>query len=499
MAIENANLGVAYTQPTSGSAGYNTQVPGAPTTIGSVAGATGGIGAGNLIESDIDAELYKFKSDDTPLMQLMLMAKKVKVESPVVEHYMIDEPRSSVTTKGACAVGENGIVNLTMESADAMLLHPFDTLIVRGVNGFDESGNETPGKDLMLFVLSSDGSIVKAQAVNPKKKNSGGVEAINIPTGTTCILLSNALYETQKDVDPDLIVPAAEIVYLQKRGMSQVVSDYFDAVKKRIPFSKAIIAEAAITNFKVKGNRTLYSGRKGKMTYKTDKAGVQNIYFSEGVRYQVKKEVKHTGKWTIEEFIALAKMIFTGEDVPKTVIALAGKDFLENIQCINFKEHPEIQIVATTNKMGWAVTSIHTVFGDIEFKHDPTLDYLKWSKSAFIVAPDRLVHYQFAAEHSSSERIQGEEATRESIVVWDALALKGTCHVWVDGEGTNDSNEGAANFHFWSDPVNAPANAKADCIYYLTEACAGIAGSQKGDLYKRTATGWEAYTGDVLA
>ena len=116
-------------------------------------------------------------------------------------------------------------------------------------------------------------------------------------------------------------------------------------------------------------------------------------------------------------------MTFTGEDVPKSVIALSGKNFLENIQCFDYSKHPEIQITTKTNPVGWVVTNFHTVFGDIEFKHDPTLDRLKWSNSAFIVAPDRLVHYQYSAEHSSKDRVEGEEATRESILVWDALAL----------------------------------------------------------------------------
>ena len=74
-------VGGTYATPTPGSAGVQSQVGGAATTVSGVAGATGGIGAGNLIEHDLDENLYKFKSDDTPLMQLMLKAKKVKVKS----------------------------------------------------------------------------------------------------------------------------------------------------------------------------------------------------------------------------------------------------------------------------------------------------------------------------------------------------------------------------------------------------------------------------------
>lgn len=495
--------GTTTTTPAPGTAGVQTQVPGAPTTVSGVAGASGGVGPGNLIQSDLDQELYKFKSDDTPLMQLMLNARKVKVNSPEVEHYMIDEPRSCVTSTTKVTAGTAKQFVLPLLANDAEIPRPYGTLLVKGVDGYAADGKtKTPGKDLMLFVTGQDPTTNNpiVRAVNGPKANTTDESCTTpeIPAGATLIILSNALYETQKKVDPDLIVPQAQMVYLQKRGMNQIVSDYYEAQKKKIPFGKAVIAEAAITNFKVRGNRTLYAGRKGKMTVQTPEVGAQTIYFTEGVRYQVKKELNHTGKWTIEEIIALAKMVFTGEDVPKSVIALAGKNFLENIQCIDYSKHPEIQITTKTNPVGWVVTNFHTVFGDIEFKHDPTLDRLKWSNSAFIVAPDRLVHYQYSAEHSSKDRVEGEEATREAILVWDALALKGSCHIWINGEGDSE-NSTAVQIHLW-DSAEAPTSPVEGGVYYLLQDCPGInAEAVSGQMWQYKSEAWIEYAGEVMA
>lgn len=504
---ETVNVGGTVATPTTGTAGVQSQVPGTATTVSAVAGATGGVDAGNLVQTDIDAELFKFKSDDTPLMQLMLKAKKVKVNSPEVEHYMIDEPRSSVTT--ASAVEANTATKqfvLPLVANDSAIPCPYGTLLVKGVDGYAEDGKTlTPGKDLMLFVTGRDtntGNPV-VRAVNGPKASTADEFCTTpaIPAGTTLIILSNALYETQKKVDPDLIVPQGTTVYLQKRGMNQIVSDYYEAQKKKIPFGKAVIAEAAITNFKVRGNRTLYAGRKGKISVQTDEVGVQNIYFSEGVRYQVKKEVQHSGKWTIEEIIALAKMVFTGEDVPKSVICLAGKNFLENIQCLDYSKHPEIVISSKTNPVGWTVTNFHTVFGDIEFKHDPTLDRLKWSNSAFVVAPDRLVHYQYSAEHTTRDRVEGEEATREAMLVWDALALKGSCHIWINGEGDSDSSA-AVQIKLWDSsaaPTAADGLADGD-VYYLVQDCPAInASAVSGQMWQYKDSAWVEYSGEIAA
>lgn len=516
---ETVNVGGTNPQPTAGTAGVQSQVGGAATTVSNVAGATGGVGAGNLVERDLDKDLFKFKSDDTPLMQLMLKAKKVKVKSPEVDHYMIDEPRSSVTSTTAVSAGTAQQFILPLQANDAALPRPYGTLLVKGVDGYAEDGKtKTPGKDLMLFVTGHDPATGNpiCRAVNGPKATTNDEYCTTpaIPAGTTHIILSNALYETQKEVDPDLIVPQPTTVYLQKRGMNQIVSDYYEAQRKRIPFGKAVIAEAAITNFKVRGNRTLYAGRKGKMNVQTPKAGTQIVYFTDGVRYQVKKELQHIGKWTIEEVIALCKMYFTGEDVPKTGLCLAGKNFLENIQCLDYSKHPEIQITTVTNKVGWVVTCFHTVFGDLEFKHDPTLDRLKWSNSALIVAPDRLVHYQYSAEHTSRDRMEGEEATRESMLVWDALALKGSCHIWINGEASGiDANINAeVVHHHLYDGATAPQSPADGCVFYLLSDCPGIDDAAvKGTLWqaKTTTTGegdnatttttWSEYAGDVMA
>lgn len=490
----------ATTSP--GHAGLDSQVHGEATTVSAAAGATGGIGAGNFIEVDIDQELFKFESDDTPLMQLMLNAKKVNVTSPEVEHFAIDEARPSVVTTTAVGDGTKNVAALPLANTDQKLLQPYSTILVKGVDGYTADGKtSTPGKDLMLFITDRDkltGNPI-AIAVNGPKTQPTDESCLvpTIPAGTTLVILANAMFETQKEVLPDFVVPSPQRVYCQKRGMNSITSDYFESVAKRIPFSKALIAEAQIRNFKVKGNRTLWIGRPSKFTVETA-LGQQTVYTTEGVRWQIKRHLDHTGKWTYEEFISLHKMIFTGEDVPKKVIALCGKNFLQNIQCIDFSKHPEVKINVSTNKLGWKVTSITSVFGELEFKLDPTLDRIGCSNSAAIIAYDRLVHYVYASEHKDSARVDGHEATREHTIVWDALALKGSCHIWIDGEGVS-AVEGAVTYALW-DSEEEPATPDTDKVYILVSDCPGINASAKaGESWQWNGTSWAEYSGTIIA
>lgn len=479
-------------QPMPGTSGKNTQVPGQAATVSAAAEVTGGIASGNFIESDIDEELFRFNSDDTPLMNLMLKAKRVKVNSPEVEHYMIDEAKSQITVAADVEEQTQMQVMLPLLSQDQNLPRPYTTLLVKGVDGFNAAGNlRTPGKELMLFVVAQDPTTNNpvVRAVNGRKTQEEDEFSTipRIPAGTKIVILANSLYETQKEVDPDLIVPQPTKVYLQKRGMNQVVSDYFESQRKRIPFSKAIIAEQAIANFKVRGNRTLWAGRAGKFKLNVPRMGLQYVYCTEGLRWQFKRELMHKGKWTVEDVIALAKMFFTGEDVPKTALLLAGKNLLEQIQCIDFSKHPEIQISTKVNPVGWSVTNFHTVFGDIEIKREPTLDRLGWSNSGALIGENRLVHYVYSSEHSFSDRVEGEEATRNGILIWDALALKGSCHIWIDGDGDRPT-EGAFSFKLWNSD-KAPEDAAAGDVYYLTANCPGISSAALcGQI-------WEAFQG----
>ena len=462
---------------TEGTAGLEDISAGQAASVSAAADATGGISAGNFIETAVDDELFRFNSEDTPLMNLMLRAKRVNVNSPEVDHYMIDEAKSCVYTTTECGGNSRAFVVLPLSESDGNSLRPYTTLLVKGVDGYDSDGlNITPGKDLMLFVTGQDSTTANpvVRAVNGKKTTPEDEfsQVPTIPGGTKIIILANSLYETQKEVDPDLILPQPTRIYLQKRGMNQVVSDYFESQRKRMPFSHAVIAEQAIANFKVRGNRTLWAGRPGKFKMSVPKMGMQVVYTTEGIRWQFRKEVENPAKWTVETVIGLAKMFFTGEDVPKTALLLAGKNLLEKIQTLDYSNHPEIQLTTATNPVGWTVTRLHTVFGDIDIKREPTLDRIGWSNSGALIGEDRLVHYVYSTEHTFSDRVEGEEATRSGILIWDALALKGSCHIWIDGEG--QSAAGAAKLLFWNS-VKAPDIQDDDkTSYYLLCDCPGI-------------------------
>lgn len=472
MAVEVKNPGDPTITPTTGSAGLQSQMPGEPTTVSSIAGATGGTDAGHLVEVDVDQELFEFHKDDTPLLQLALQATKKKVSSPEVDHYAFDEERAVLTTASEVSANTSSTDSFTLPlvTTDKAVPNKFDTILVQGVNGYNEAGSaETPGRYLMLYVVDKDNNGPKVIAVNGARSAAGSLcTKPGIPAGTKCILLANAVSETRWHVPPSTSVPRSKRLYCQKAVMNRLVSDYLKDQKFRISF-EGQQAEQQVAEFKRDLNRSLWVSQMAKFTVDEGDAGLQTVYSMKGVRWQVNREYEHTGRWTYAKLVGLMKLFYTGEDVPSTCTLLAGKNLVESLQLIDYSDHPEVTIECSHHPVGWDVTKIHTAFGDMLIKREPTLDTCGYSNSGLLLGDKRLVVYERSAEHKENDRVEGHEANREGLIKWMCIGLKGSCHIWIDGE--EETGGVGTVIHMWDDS-NAPGFADVndgEVYYFINE------------------------------
>lgn len=70
------------------------------------------------------------------------------------------------------------------------------------------------------------------------------------------------------------------------------------------------------------------------------------------------------------------------------------------------------------------------------------------------------------------------EATRSGILIWDALALKGNCHLWIDGENETGSDN-SQRFIMWDSEEAPSVGAGVETKYYLLCDCPGIGENAK--------------------
>lgn len=530
---QTQNTGSANTPETvnptmgAGSAGLQTQLGGAPTTVSGVQNASGGMG--ELVLPEVDKRIFLFERDKNALMQLMLMAKRVNVNSMEVKHYAIDQGTPIVTVAGV-----NGNI-ITLVNADKGKVRAYDTLMVKGVKGYDYvvgTGNVKTRRPLQLFVKSvnNDDTITciatngVKQAVTdqygslPTSSSPASNNTNVIVAGTKLVRMANALYETQKWVDPNTIIPVPDDLYLQKRGMTNIVSKYLATQNMEIPYDEAVKAEAQLREFKAAGNRTLLISQQNKMLVRSSMGDDQWDYTTNGVRWQVKRELKHRGKWTAEDIFALVKMYYGGADKPKSGLWLVGENLGLSLQLIDWSGHPEVTMEPYKNEtLGWVVTRLHTLFGDLQIKIEETLNDCGYQNSGIIIGEDRLVHYVRSGESNYTEEVLGEEATRNGVLVSDALGLKGNCHVWVDGDDDDDDTApNADEFRLWgSETAPTSADLVDGIIYVFANALTlevkdgnnvvQTVTVDAGEAYKYSATdnsnkgGWKKFYGAIAA
>ena len=530
---QTQNTGSANTPETvnptmgTGSAGLQTQIGGAPTTVSGVQNASGGMG--ELVLPEVDKRIFMFERDKNALMQLMLMAKRVNVNSMEVKHYAIDQGTPIVTVAGV-----NGNI-ITLVNADKGKVRAYDTLMVKGVKGYDYvvgTGNVKTRRPLQLFVKSvNNDDTITCVATNGVKQavtdQYGSLPTSSSPVssntnvivaGTKLVRMANALYETQKWVDPNTIIPVPDDLYLQKRGMTNIVSKYLATQNMEIPYDEAVKAEAQLREFKAAGNRTLLISQQNKMLVRSSMGDDQWDYTTNGVRWQVKREIKHRGKWTAEDIFALVKMYYGGADKPKSGLWLVGENLGLSLQLIDWSGHPEVTMEPYKNEtLGWVVTRLHTLFGDLEIKIEETLNDCGYQNSGIIIGEDRLVHYVRSGESNYTEEVLGEEATRNGVLVSDALGLKGNCHVWVDGDDDDDDTApNADEFRLWgSETAPTSADLIDGIIYVFANALTlevkdggtvvQTVTVDAGEAYKYSATdnsnkgGWKKFYGAISA
>lgn len=409
-----------------GFAGEATQLGGEATTVSNAAEAS------DIIEADIDDEIVQIASDESVIDTIKRKVKrKVRVNSFEVDHYLIDEKPAVVTLSADVTAGATATLTF---SEGENFMEPYYTASVIGVKGEDGVA------DLMLICVDKDASgnpIVKA--VNGVKTNPsdsfGKVPAI--PKDTKVALLAPAAYETQKFIAPSTVVPVPERMYLQKQLCNHIVSDYFAAQKKRIPFANAVIAEAILRQFRLECCRTAWVGVKGKVKVKALNAslGDQFDYTSQGLRWQFKRSEALSpvdGKFGFSQIIDLAMKKFTEYGSSKSATFILGKKLLGAIQKIDFTAHKDITMTEGTT-WGVKATKLVTVFGTMNLVHDPMLDRLGLEWQGGLIDDDGLVRYYMKNEDNKTEAVEGEEATRQIVMTIDCLCLKGYSHLWVDG------------------------------------------------------------------
>lgn len=154
-----------------------------------------------LLLNEIDRRIVKIRPMATPIDQLSRWAGAKRSGSMVVDYYSVDtRPTSALTTSEFTGVDTTGDkrfqrARLTVDNID--LFEESETLLVRGVRGFEPDGVTQSSQDLVLYVVSKSTSENYLEAVTPNGKAADGFTNCipTIPTGTMLVRMGRAAGE----------------------------------------------------------------------------------------------------------------------------------------------------------------------------------------------------------------------------------------------------------------------------------------------------------------
>lgn len=492
-----------------GSEGLNTQMNGQESSVTAI--QTGGETA-EIVEEDIDEDIAKFRSDyfvvDTIARKA---ARRRMVKNYVVKHFNVDASRITCDTSEEYTenVSKKRITLPVLES-NASIFQVYDTINVRGVNGYAEDGvTPTPGIDLMLYVVGEDTNtgLPVVIAINGKKNSPEDQECYvpSIPNGTHLYCMSNAGSESQLFCPPANKAPVPREIYLQKRMSNTKFTSYFDLVKKKVAWDKEDIMEDALWEFRRKCEASYLFGVKGKVLMKDSQnptRGAEYTYFSGGIVQDIKKVYEYTpGAFKFNDFIGITKMMFTGNNGSREAFVGVGKDLLEDMMKVDLHMVKDIN-VRSREKWGIKFNCFESSFGVLNVVHLPILNEYGMSDTAICLDLDMLVRYKMEEKSKSLDlSVNGEDAQRNVTIMSDALALRGYSHMLIKPSAASGISAFSNDMMkvTTSDTLPASGNSEGDVIHLTVSVEESVTNDalSAGDLAQWNGTKWVKCEGDI--
>jgi hypothetical protein len=466
----------------------------------------GGAATGSAVEeldqavNEIDDYVAKFQSHKYPMhTDFMTVARQIKVDTKEPIDYEIGEGVLDVTTTAETKGGSH-TANLGVTGNDAKRFVKGSTVIVEGVEGFDDSGAYS-GAPLMLIVESNVSGVVTVSALNGQLSNGDTI----VPTfaeGKVLHIMAPALSESEVEIAPDAAYPMPKQHYLQKKVCAITYTDLFARIKKKARWNVQDLKDWQLDNFRRKCTRSMLIGVGAKFKKYNEKTGYEDAYTQNGVLRQIRLAYQTpavTEKWTYANLIAISKMAFGPFATTDTMEAYAGSNAIEKLLNVDLEGHRDI-IMNSDKKVEANLTTLKTTFGTINFKHEHALDDLGLSDYMVIFAMKDAKRFVYEGgktiniDHSKGEGGEVREAKSSYYIQDDCLALRSYNSMIVGPEVTTIDyvNVEKVVKSGTSLPKELTGYSEGDLFFV-------VSGQEGAGLYELRGTEWVAYDGDMNA
>lgn len=348
-----------------------------------------------LLLNEIDRRIVKIRPMATPIDQLSRWAGAKRSGSMVVDYYSVDtRPTSALTTTEFTGVDTTGDkrfqrARLTVDNID--LFEESETLLVRGVRGFEPDGVTQSSQDLVLYVVSKSTSENYLETVTPNGKTADGFTNCipTIPTGTMLVRMGRAAGELDVQTAQFEALPVKCQNYCQIFKMQIEQSTLQKIANKEVGWTFSDQEEAAVYDMRLGMEKNFLFGVKGRVE---DQTKHEEIFLTGGIWGQAGGEFTYkSGELNQDAVISMMRQAFTGNAGNKRKVLIGGSGLIEQLNKLDSTK----VVMAGEDIVKWGIdfSEIRSKFGKLYVLLSEVFDECGMENNGMIIDPEYLQKY----------------------------------------------------------------------------------------------------------
>ncbi len=304
------------------------------------------------------------------------------------EYYAIDtKPVESELTTAYTLV--TGASQATLAVDNPKIFSRRDTILVRGVSGYEVGTTTLSNRPLMLWVQdkTSDGKLV-VRALNGKHISDGVMEVPAIALDKKLFRMGRAHNEFEVQTTPFGAWPNKYRNYCQIFKCQVEASTMFQLQSTEVNWTPSLNERLAIQDMRMTTEASFLFGEKSRFMapYSSDADKEGYVYTTGGIVQNIKKTIDYDSSVGITEafFSRALKNIFTGNGGSPTRVAFMGSGFTERVNNITSVQR---QLGAKDHAVAWGIKwdEISSPFGTLLCKRHEVLDMYGWEDLCIVL------------------------------------------------------------------------------------------------------------------
>ena len=347
----------------------------------------------DLLLKEIDRRIVKIRPMATPIDQLSRWAGAKKAGSMIVDYYSVDtRPTVSKVTKEHTWDGDsmgNNVVQLKVENAE--VFEPSETVLVKGVHGYEPDGQTESNHDLVLYVVGKDKSAgsLSVIAVNGLKDGETENCVPTIPLDSVLVRMGRAASELDVQTAQFEALPKKAQNYCQIFKMQIEQSTLQRIANKEVGWTFSDQEEAAVYDMRLGMEKNYLFGVKARIS---DPEKNDTVLLTGGIWHQAGGEFTYKkGELNQNAVISMMRQAFTGNAGTKRKVLIGGSGLIEQLNQLDSTK----VVMAGESIVKWGIdfSEMRSKFGRLYVLLSEVFDECGMENNGMIIDPEYLQKY----------------------------------------------------------------------------------------------------------